>query len=143
MRALAVISGVFGLLIAIVPQFLLPVCSASIETKAGRFIPMKCFWTGRAELAVGALIILVSILLFLSRNKSATLYLYIVLTGLGVVALLLPTHLIGVCMSPTMPCRVGTLPGLIVLSGLVVVIGLVGVALALRKDAQPVTWPDD
>ena len=143
MRALAVVSGVFGLLIAIVPQFLLPVCSASIETKAGRFIPMRCFWTARVELAVGALIILVSILLFFSRNKSATLYLQIVLTGLGVVALLLPTNLIGVCMSPTMPCRVGTLPGLIVLSGLVIVVGLVGVALALRKDPQPVTWPDD
>lgn len=142
MRALAVISGVFGLLIAIVPQFLLPVCSASIETKAGRFIPMRCFWTARVELAVGALIVLVSILLFLSRNRSTTLYLHIVLTGLGVVALLLPTNLIGVCMSPTMPCRIGTLPALIVLSGLVIAIGLAGLALSLRRDSQPVTWPD-
>lgn len=143
MRALAVVSGVLGFLIAIVPEFLLPVCSASIETKAGRFIPMRCFWTARVELAVGALIVLVSIMLFLSKNKSTSLPLFIIQVGLGVVALLLPTHLIGVCMSPTMPCRVGTLPGLIVLSSLVIVTGLAGVALSTRKDQGLDTWPDD
>jgi hypothetical protein len=141
MRALAVISGALGLLIATVPQFLLPVCSGSIETKAGRFIAMKCFWTGRAELAVGALIVLVSILLFFSRNRSAALPLNITLVGLGVVALLVPTSLIGVCMSPTMACRVGTLPGLVVLSSLIIVIGLAGIALSIRKESQPISWP--
>ena len=142
MRALAVISGVLGLLIATVPQFLLPVCSGSIETKAGSFISMKCFWTGRAELAVGALIVLVSILLFFSRKRSTALPLHITLVGLGVVALLLPTSLIGVCMSPTMACRIGTLPGLVVLSSLVIVTGLAGIALSIRKEPQPVSWPD-
>ena len=79
-------------------------------------------------------------LLFLSQARSALLPLNVVLAGLGVVSLLLPTTLIGVCMSPTMSCRIGTLPGLTVLSSLVIVTGLVGAALLLRKDSQPASW---
>ena len=140
-RALAVSTGVLGLLVAVVPQVVLPVCSASIETKAGTLIPMKCFWTARAELAVGALIVLASILLFLSRSRSATLSLCCILTGLGIVAVLLPTFLIGVCPGPTMPCHTGALPGLILLGSLVAIAGLAGMVLASRRESQAVTWP--
>ena len=140
-RAVAVLAAIFGLLIAIVPQFILPVCSASLETKAGTLVPMKCFWTARAELAVGALIVLTGLLLFVSRDWTTTRSLHILLSGLGIVALLIPTVLIGVCANPTMACHIGTLPALIVEGSLVTVIGLAGIALAVRGESLGAPWP--
>jgi hypothetical protein len=143
LRALAGLLGVFGLLIALVPEYVLPVCGTSLETKAGTLVPMRCFWTARAELGVGALIVLAGILLFLSRNRSTTLSLHAMVSGLGLVTVLVPTVLIGVCAGPTMPCHEGTLPALVMLGCLVMVAGLAGIILSARGESQAVSWATD
>jgi hypothetical protein len=39
---------------------------------------------------------------------------------------LYPTVLIGVCPGPSMPCRAGTLPALVILSGFLLLVSVVG-----------------
>jgi hypothetical protein len=52
--------------------------------------------------------------------------LYGLLLIIGVLVILVPTSLIGVCMSPTMPCRAGTLPFLELTGGLLAALSVFG-----------------
>jgi hypothetical protein len=49
------------------------------------------------------------------------------LAFLAIAGALYPTVLIGVCPGATMPCRTGTLPALMILSGLLLAISLGGI----------------
>ncbi len=100
-----------GLLYIAVPLFLLPVCEHTPGMMA-----MKCFWTARAELGLGALIIFGGLLsCFSSAERRIGLSLMVAATALLGAAL--PLFVIGVCPGPAMPCRAGTLPALLLLSG--------------------------
>ena len=66
----------------------------------GKQISMKCHWTGRAELVLGVPLLAVGLMLGFSRRRESQRVLGITATVLGVLAILLPTVLIGVCMQP-------------------------------------------
>ncbi|MFA5236719.1 MAG: DUF4418 family protein, partial [Methanoregula sp.] len=51
--------------------------------------------------------------------------------GLGVVTVLIPTVLIGVCSAANAPCRIGTLPALILLG---VLTTITGIFLVISRD---------
>lgn len=108
--------AVLGLLIALVPFCIFPVCSKVIETAACGTVSMKCFWSGRAEIGIGLLVLCGGIFLILFRSSLTRIGIS-VMTGLaGVLSFLIPNLLIGGCEMPTMPCRMTTFPALDVLS---------------------------
>ncbi len=159
-----VISGVLfvvlGLLIAVGPQIIFPICGVrttesetmqdtpnpkmsmgneSTENMGGGAAmssPMKCHWTGRAEIGVGALIVLGGLLLLLLRNRQARFGLTLALGLNGILALLIPTVLIGVCGSTRMDCHTLTLPALTIASGFVIVASVINAAYLHKVDKE-------
>lgn len=116
-----------ALAIAIVPMFTdCHSAGRSLTLENGRQIPMKCHWTGRAELGLSIPLLAVGLMMGFSRRKGARRMLGITGLSLGAVAILLPTQIIGVCMSPDMPCVSMMKPALI-LSGVLAM----GVSLAV------------
>jgi hypothetical protein len=112
--------AVLGLLIALVPVYIFPTCSKLIETTAGGTVPMKCFWSGRAEIGIGLLILCGGVLLAFFKSPFTRIGISLMTALAGVLGLLVPNLLIGGCGMPTMACRMSTFPALIVLSLLTV-----------------------
>jgi hypothetical protein len=80
----------------------------------------------------------VGILMVFSRRKETQMALSILGIILGVLVILLPTVLIGVCMSADMLCNSVMKPALILMGSLVVVISLVSTILsAVRGEKAP------
>jgi hypothetical protein len=88
--------------------------SAAGDSGAGHAV---CFWTAKAEAGLGGLVVFASLLLFFSDSSERRLGITLVLAGVAVLGALLPSELIGVCRRESMPCRAGTLPALLLLSG--------------------------
>lgn len=144
---------VLGLLVALGPITIFPVCGIHTSTHAtgkdagenamkmgdnntatnqdasamssSMSSPMKCFWTARAELGVGIAIVILGILLLLVSVNQIRFRISIGVGTLGILALLIPTVLIGVCKSSRMGCRALTLPALVILNSFVIVISVV------------------
>lgn len=129
-----VISGVIviiaGILFILIPYFILPVCEHMPNMPI-----MKCFWTARVELGLGIVIIFGGILLLLFRHLYARMGVCLMLLAVAVLALTVPVGLVGVCPMPNMPCRMGTLPGLVVLS-ILLILFLLGNLFYLYKKSQ-------
>lgn len=137
MKAIAAILIVLALVIGIVPQF--TDCASqgkAITLQNGRTIPMKCHWTGEAEIAVAVPLALIGGLLFFSKRKETQRMLSILGIAMGAFAVLLPTALIGVCASPDMICNSVMKPTLI-LSGIIAMAACtVGLVLSFRSEPQ-------
>jgi hypothetical protein len=134
-----IISGgaviIFGLLIALGPQFLFKVC----PVVDGMF--MKCHWSARAEIGVGGpLIAGLGIALIVFANPKIRLGLTIGIFLSGVLALLIPHALIGGCVMHSMPCRKITFPAITVISILLLIsMALNALYLARKKrDERPI-----
>lgn len=116
-----------------------PEASASMASM-DMSVPMKCHWTARAELGIGILIVLIGLLLLLFSSKKIRLGLTLALTPAGILALLIPVWLIGVCGNAHMSCHALSLPALTVLGGVTAFIALLNAAFlgwsASKKQAQ-------
>lgn len=136
MKILAIVLVILSLFIIIFPQF--SDCESQgkqIELPNGKTISMKCHWSAIAEIAVGIPLLTLSLLLLFTRNKQTHLSLGIMGVVLGVLAILIPTYLIGVCSSDMMICNMLMRPALILAGGLVVIVSLaVTIVSALRKE---------
>ena len=128
-----IISGggaiVFGLLIALGPQFLFKVCPVM-----GDMI-MKCHWSAQAEIGVGAVIAALGISLVVFANPKTRLGLTIGIFLSAALVLLIPHALIGGCVNHTMPCRKITFPALTVIS-ILLLIGAVFNTLYLARKKE-------
>jgi uncharacterized membrane protein YedE/YeeE len=128
-----IISGsiaiVFGLLIALGPQFLFKVCPVM-----GDMI-MKCHWSARAEIGVGALIAALGIALVVFASPKTRLGLTIGIFLFGVLALLVPHVLIGGCAGHSMACRKIAFPAITVIS-ILLLIGSALYALQLARQKE-------
>ena len=124
---------VFAIAIAVIPQF--STCEyngKSIQTASGTTVPMKCKWTAQAELGLAIPIVGVGALMTASRRKESKRNLAIAGGILGIIAIMVPTQLIGVCSSG-MPCNLVMKPSLIALGSMVTAFSAVGVVMAQRK----------
>lgn len=124
----APVSGILlvlaGITLALVPYAVLPVCAGTVETASGGSVPMKCFWTAKAELGVGSLITFGGLLSCFSRDAGARFGIAAMTAGTALLGIAFPTALIGVCPSEAMACRMGTLPALVLINSVVAVISL-------------------
>lgn len=124
--SLGLLSVLSGLLVALVPTVILPVCEGMIETTMGKLIPMRCFWTARAELAVGGLLLLTGLLHAFSQNAETRRNLSGLILALGITTILVPTLLVPTCANPDMACNLGTKPALLLLGGITIILGAAG-----------------
>ncbi|MCX6689666.1 MAG: DUF4418 family protein [Methanoregula sp.] len=144
---------ILGALIVITPWYIFPVCEAKgvsshsmspmasvagsdQSTGMSTGALMKCGYTARAEAAVGALVIIAGLALIALPNRISRKAVGIAGIGLGVVTALIPTILIGVCNAADAPCRIGTLPALIILGILTIVVGIL--VILVRNDPPAV-----
>jgi len=128
---------VLALLLAIIPQF--SDCQSQGKALAlpdGKTVAMKCHWTGQAEAVLAVILLVIGILLIISRNKETQKYLAIVGIVLGILAILLPTFIIGVCATPTMICNTVMKVALLILGPLVILDGIAGLILAVKSNNE-------
>jgi hypothetical protein len=126
-----IISGggviVFGLLIALGPQFLFKVCPVM------EGMVMKCHWSAQAETGIGALIAALGIALVFFANPKIRLGLTVGIFLAGILALLIPHVLIGGCPGHSMPCRKIAFPALTVISVLLLISAALNTLYLARK----------
>lgn len=97
---------------------------------------MKCYWTGRAEIGVGALIAVIGLFLLIFRKKQARLGLSLTLAPAGLLAILIPDVLIGVCEGANMTCRTLALPAINIIGAAVIVIACVNIFRLLKTGKE-------
>ena len=108
-----------------------PVCGKMLTLTSGKEVPMKCFWTSKAAMAVAVILLTVAVLGFFAKTDGKKFF--IASAVAGVVLFLVFGSLMGVCASAEMRCNVTALWGRIV-AGVVVAGSLVG--LLAGKDGQ-------
>ena len=113
-KGLSAMLIVLALVIAIVPT--LTDCLSqgrSLTTKDGKSVPMKCHWTGIAEIGVAVPLALTGVLGLRKQRKDAARTQALFGASAGALAILFPTALIGVCAMPDMICNMVMRPTLI------------------------------
>ena len=139
-----------GALLILFPLYILPVCplpdaqAIPATTVAGdghihmHSTPgkiMKCFWTARAEIGIGSLVIAIGALVLFSRSLFVRMGLSMALACTAILAAAIPTILIGVCGNEMMRCNMGAKPALILLA-IVLAIAAISNVLYLNKQVN-------
>lgn len=127
---------ILGLLLILVPLYIIPVCPTSDvmpmqmgemnhEMAHGTGKIMTCFWTARAELGIGSVIVLIGLLMLFTRTVFVRIGLSMSLACIALFSAAIPTILIGVCPNEMMLCNMGTKPALIIISGILFVVAII------------------
>jgi len=125
---------ILAILIGVLPYFFnCQYDGKALTLENGRQVPMKCYWTARASLAVAIPLLAVGLLMAFSKQKEALRALTLVGAILGGMVILLPTWLIGVCQHPGASCNLVMKPALIFAGILVIGISLVSLVISERK----------
>src|SRR5512147_1310989 len=105
-KVLGVVIILLAVVIAVVPAFTDCLSQGrSLTTADGRSIPMKCHWTGIAEIGVAVPLGLTGIFNLRKGRKNTSRILAAFGIASGALAILIPTTLIGVCANPDMICN--------------------------------------
>ena len=102
-KVLSIGTIVIGLLLSAGPQFLFKPCPTTEKF-------MKCFWSCKALIVVGAILALIGLLQLISKEAKSRKVLAVVGVALTVSAILIPTVIIGGCVKPDMACKILTFP---------------------------------
>ena len=122
-----IVIAILGVLTALIPTQIFKVCAAM----DGKF--MKCHWTSQVEVALGISTIVLGLLIVLSKEKASVSAYSVASVINGVLVILIPTVVIGVCGSAEMPCNSGTKPALIIAGALTALVGLINAVLYLTS----------
>jgi len=127
-----IIMMILGALLIFGPWFLFPVCETEgMWIKPG--IPMPCGYTARAEIVLGALVVIVGALLLWVKSRETRIVLGVMGVAMGVLSILVPVQIDGVCANQTHPCVLETRPALIVIGAVVILVSLLVVFWSARK----------
>ena len=130
MKTLTAVTALLsGILLILVPRFILPVCEYE------GYPAMHCSDTARAEYVVGALLLMSGIGAFLLKSTRTSIIVAAVSIILYIVAFLLPDRY-GYCHSSRMPCNYGTVPGIRFIAsigGVIMVIAIISLVRGSRK----------
>jgi hypothetical protein len=134
MKVIGALLAVLALVTAVVPFFSDCQSQGKQMTLAnGMTMPMKCHWSGRAELALAIPLMAMGLFLIFSRRSESLRSLSLTSIVTGVLMVLIPTALIGVCGSAQMICNSVMKPTLILLGSLVIALGVTGGLQTLRR----------
>jgi len=139
-KILAGILIILALVVIIVPQF--TNCDASgriLTLESGKQVPMKCLWSARAELALGIPLLVLGVLLAIARLKETIRSLSIMGVVLGILIVLIPTSIIGVCANPDMECLSIMKPLMIVVGILTILVSIAALLLNERQRETTIT----
>ncbi len=137
MKIMAILLIALGIATIFVPSFY--TCAAhgkAIQLPNGRSIPMKCFWTVRAEIGLGILLVTVGVFLFISHKLESRRFLSLFAIILGILIILFPITLIGVCANPDMSCVVLMKPILLLIGAVAGVLGIAAAAWSFTAQFQ-------
>jgi hypothetical protein len=130
----AVLIVILAILVGTLPYFFnCQYDGKALTLENGRQVPMKCYWTAQASLAVAIPLLAVGLLTAFSRQKETLRALAIVGAILGIVVILLPTRLIGVCQHPGASCNLVMKPALVFAGILVIGVSLVSLVISHRR----------
>jgi len=115
-----------AVLLIVGPETIFKVCEVGEK-------PMLCHWSTRAEIGVASVLIVVAILYFLTKTIREKVFITIVAIALGIVAILIPSTLIGGCSMKTMACQSITFPAIYVISALLIIISAINILYLLTK----------
>jgi hypothetical protein len=132
------VSGVLIIILAIAMGIaaLLFNCQAEGQSLAlanGMKVPMKCFYTAMAEVAIAIPLIGVGGMLAISKRKATRRPLVIVGAILGAVIMLISTALIGVCANPAHDCNRILLPTTLFVGTLVIALSVGSLIVSERR----------
>ena len=130
-KTIAIFTVIFGLLAAIGPRTLFPVCSAA-EMK------MRCYYTANAELVVGILAAAAGAILIFATDRKLKVSLSALVSLLGLLIILFPTVITGVCGNAMMHCVSLTKPSLIVIGVFEILTGIASIVFNLMVDDSDV-----
>jgi hypothetical protein len=141
MKTIGILTIVLALVTGIVPAF--TDCQSQgkmLTLENGREIPMKCHWTGLAEIALAAPLLATGVVMTVSRRKETFRSTGVLGAILGMGVILLPTRLIGVCGNPDMICNSIMKPTLTMTGSVAIALGVIAVALpSLRQNDVALT----
>jgi hypothetical protein len=126
------VSGItilFGVLLLLIPTVLFPVCSSE-EMK------MACYYTARTELGLGFFVVLMGAVSLFTANAGVRIGCGLAQAGAGILVLLYPAKLTGLCKMGEMLCRMRTFPALIVTGVLLIVLSIGNAVYLIRKDRK-------
>lgn len=123
-KIISIIIILVGLLVAVGPQFIFPVCEVTSE------MVMRCHYTAMMSIGLGVALAIIAILIFLGNSVPYIKALYLTVGIFGALIIATPTILIGVCDSPMMHCHTMTRPILILLGVLTIILSAIGYFLA-------------
>jgi hypothetical protein len=133
-KIMAVVIMILALVVALVPAF--TNCSYNgrvLTLQNGKTVAMKCTWSAKAELALGIPLLGVGVLMLLGRRKETIRSMSVMGAVLGVLVILIPTSLIGVCASADMDCNAILKPTMIVSGILLILVSLAALILNERR----------
>lgn len=127
MRGIGIAIVILGVFLVLTPWRLFPVCRVNgfMSFPSGH----GCANTARAETALGFAAIILGGLPLFKPKRGLALFASVSALALALLVVLFPLAITGLCKAPTMACRVGTLPALIVIAFLLGLTGLVGIGL--------------
>ena len=114
-----------GIILMIGPWFIFGVCST--EEKV-----MKCFWSCKALFVLGILALLIGILVIITKNKSIINQI-IMSMGISIMAILVPSVIIGGCAKSTMHCNTITFPVVYVIAVVNIVLQLITLSKTVKS----------
>lgn len=133
-RALGITMVVLALALAVVPTFTDCLSQGkALTTTTGAKVPMKCHWTGIAEIGAAVPLALAGIVVFFTKKKETKYTASLVGAASGTLAILFPTALIGVCANPDMTCNMIMRPTLIAAG----ILGIAASALVAYTSRAP------
>ena len=133
-RVVAIMIMIWGALLILIPWTIFPVCGIG-PNAAGTMASIGyhgCQGTLRAETALGLIALGLAAVPLLWPQRRPLLIASLGGLLIALLAILFPTVITGMCRVPTMPCRMGTLPALIIVSVLLGLCSAAGLALSRK-----------
>ncbi len=136
-KFLGVVMILMALVLAVAPIF--TDCESHgkmLTTADGRSVSMKCHWTGIAEIAAAVPLGLAGIYALRSKRKETMRFAGLVGATSGLVAILLPTALIGTCMNASMICNLLMRP-ILLSAGIIAIVASIALIVIAREPELP------